>query len=242
MEQRVNPFTGEPLLKLPQAEAEARQVASLFNRSLLMIGNRATEAEFRNLNGLQTDILHIAAHGVADEKEVRRSFVVLNPPVTREGADALDDGILQWYEVADLSLDAQLVTLSSCRSAAGVLAKGEGMTGLTQAFLFAGSRCVLATLTDVPDSYAAAFMGDFYRSFKDGQTAAEALSAAVELARNEPGDTPGRPLWAAFTLVGDGSVRVSNPGGGRIWPFVRNSLIGLVLVAGLVMIIRWRKP
>jgi CHAT domain-containing protein/tetratricopeptide (TPR) repeat protein len=242
MEQRVNPFTGEPLLRLPQAEAEARQVASLFNRSLLMIGDRATEAEFRNLDGLQTDILHIAAHGVADEKEVRRSFVVLNPPVTREGADALDDGILQWYEVADLSLDAQLVTLSSCRSAAGVLAKGEGMTGLTQAFLFAGSRCVLATLTDVPDSYAAAFMGDFYRSFKDGQTAAEALSAAVELARNEPGDTPGRPLWAAFTLVGDGSVRVSNPGGGRIWPFVRNSLIGLVLVAGLVMIIRWRKP
>lgn len=211
---RVNPYTGRTLVSLPRAESEARMVARMFDYSLLLTGDQATEEGFRNLSRYHTDILHIAAHSVADENEVRRSFVVLNPPPAVGTQDRVDDGILQWYEISDLSLDADLVILSSCSSAAGVLARGEGVTGLTQAFLFAGARCVLATLADVPDSYAAAFMEEFYGELRKGIPAAEALSAAQRTARLDGLGFPERPLWAAFTLVGDGSIAVDSSGSG----------------------------
>ena len=58
-----------------------------------------------------------------------------------------------------LPLDgASLVTLAACRSAGGVLAHGEGITGLTQAFLHAGATSVLAAQADVPDRLARRLM------------------------------------------------------------------------------------
>ncbi|MCK9997378.1 MAG: CHAT domain-containing protein [Candidatus Krumholzibacteria bacterium] len=236
--ERLNPFTGRPLGSLPQAESEALLVAGMFDESLLLTGDQATEAGFRDLSHYRAGILHIAAHGVADEKEVRRSFVVLNPPREMGGARGIDDGILQWYEVSDLSLDIELVALSSCSSASGVLAKGEGITGLTQAFLFAGASCVLGTLTDVPDSYAAAFMEDFYRDLKGGMTAAAALSSAQRKARLEGYGFPGRSLWAAFTLVGDGGISVTNSRSGLpVW-YGLKILILLGLVALIIVGVR----
>jgi len=147
-------------------------------------------------------ILHLAAHGDVDDREVRRSFVLLGQP---EGDDD-GDGLLQWSEAAALDLGASLVTLASCRSARGVLAVGEGVTGLTQAFLFAGATCVLAAQTDVSDAFTRAFMLDFYRHLRDGETAAGALREAQLAAAESPN---ARTRWADFVLGGDGSVTLA---------------------------------
>jgi CHAT domain-containing protein/tetratricopeptide (TPR) repeat protein len=202
---RISPFTGAPVVPLPHADREARRVARMFDRSLLLTGHDATERSLKASPLESATIVHLAAHSHADEREARRSFIVLNPAA---GADSLggvvEDGLLQWHEIASLRLGASLVSLASCRSAGGVLAVGEGITGLSQAFLFAGASCVLAAQTDVPDWYASRFMEQFYDRLRRGATIASALRD-VQLAALRGSDPAVSPVWcASFLVVGDG--------------------------------------
>ena len=86
---------------------------------------------------------------------------------------------------------------------------------------------------------AADFMSDFYNSFAEGRSAAASLSAAVDRARHADDGRSVRPLWAAFTLVGDGSVRVIGRGalGNLLSGWNILILLG-VLVAGAILIRR----
>ncbi|MCX5753457.1 MAG: CHAT domain-containing protein, partial [Candidatus Krumholzibacteria bacterium] len=165
---RVYPFTDIPIEPLPTAAREAKDVASIFSRSLVLAGRSAGEGSLKESRIDDTGILHIAAHAYIDNDDLRRSFIVLNPE--RGFGDTLarlpEDGILQWQEIAALKLNAALVTLSACRTAGGVLSYGEGMSGLTEAFLYAGGGCVLAAQLDIPDDLAGEMMVEYYRNIK----------------------------------------------------------------------------
>ncbi len=216
--ERLLPFDGRALAYLPSAAAEARQVASLFPGSILLVGAGATERSVTTSPLHDAAVLHFAAHGHADPRLVTRSFLVLNlpaagPPSPAEAdatspADA-EDGLLQWEEIAALPLRARLITLSACRSAGGALAGGEGIIGLTQAFLQAGASCVLATSGDVRDDRVLPFVMAFYEHWRRGLTAQAALRAVHELARQAA--SVDEQTAAEFVLVGDGSVRIAMP-------------------------------
>ncbi len=66
------------------------------------------------------------------------------------------------HEILGLELDADLVALSACNTAFGPLAGGEGVLGLTRAFLYAGAQSLLLSFWEVADRSTVAFMGDFY--------------------------------------------------------------------------------
>lgn len=203
---RVYPFTNVPVEPLPHADEEAAAVAAMFEPSLALVGAEAGEKQLETALRRGATMLHIAAHSAVDDADPRRSFIVLASERFDSTSTASADGILQWHEIASLPADASLVTLSACRSAAGVVAAGEGVMGITQAFLQAGATCVLASRVDVPDGYARRFMQAFYRRLRDGAGAAAALKAArLDLATAEtaPAD---RALWSGFVLVGDGTV------------------------------------
>jgi hypothetical protein len=146
------------------------------------------------------------------------------------------DGLLQWDEVAALNLGSSLVTLAACRSAGGVLAVGEGVTGLTQAFLFAGATCVLAAQADISDAYSRRFMLDFYQHMRDGDQAAAALQKVQQSAATAGLDS--RFRWADFVLVGDGTVTLpaamlqDAAAGKRLGPL---GIPGLLLASGLLI-------
>jgi CHAT domain-containing protein len=185
--------------------------------------------------------MHVAAHAYVDNDDLRRSFIVLN---SEKGfadtlVDPAEDGLLQWHEVAALRLNAALVTLAACRSAGGVLSSGEGIMGLTQAFLYAGSGCVLAAQTDVPDKLAGALMVQFYRNIKKGSNAAAALRAA-QLAAIERRDALAEPsAWGAFVVMGDGRSAPKLSRG--LNPTTTLAFILLALAAAAILINLFRR-
>ncbi len=207
-EERLHPFTDAPVPSLPLADEEVWQLASLFDQTQILTGSGANEEKIRSGILASADIIHIAAHSYADEVDARRSYILLNRPAEPHADDtpSLFDGLLLWHEIVDLELNASLVTLASCRSAGGMLTSGEGITGLTQAFLLAGSRCVLASQTDVPDWETAWFMDHFYRELRAGSTAAAALRTVRLLALQDHGDRHGIFPGGGFILTGDATM------------------------------------
>jgi CHAT domain-containing protein len=95
------------------------------------------------------------------------------------------------------------VVLSACQTALGKDVRGEGLVGLTRAFLYAGSPAVVASLWTVPDRSTAELMRQFYHGMlKENLRPAAALrQAQIALWKDSRWARP--YYWAAFTLQGE---------------------------------------
>src|SRR5262249_42726552 len=143
-------------------------------------------------------ILHFATHALVDESTAARTVLALAPG---EG----ESGFVSPGELAALRLDADLVVLSACRTARGVVVEGEGVQGLTAPLLQAGARSVVATSWRIGDQATVAFVESFYGALARGLPVADALRAA-KLDSIERGANAKE--WAVFTAVGDPLVQV----------------------------------
>jgi CHAT domain-containing protein/tetratricopeptide (TPR) repeat protein len=231
---RVYPFTRIPVEPFPGAVVEARDVASIFPRSLVLAGRTAVASVFKGSRLDDTGILHLEARAYVDNDDVRRSFIVLNRESSAGDslAEPSENGILPWQEIAALKLNAALVTLAACRSAGGALAAGAGLSGLTDAFLYAGGGCVLAAGLDVPDDLAGELMVEYYRNVRNGLDAAAALGAAQRsaLARKDALASPA--VWGSFVVIGDGA---SAPRLSREITFAVYVAVALVAAAAVII-------
>ena len=141
-------------------------------------------------------IIHFATHGLLDEDVVGRSGLVL----TLDN-DSQEDGFFQVREIYNSRLNADLVVLSACQTGKGKLEKGEGVSGLSRAFLFAGAESVVVSLWNINDKSTALFMSHFYKYLVRGESKAEALRQAKLKMIQSKYSHPYH--WAAFVLVGD---------------------------------------
>jgi len=130
------------------------------------------------------------------------------------GADDTYDGFLQMSEIFNLRLDANLVVLSACDTGTGKLRRGEGLIGLTRAFMYAGTPSVAASLWKVNDQSTSLFMEFFYQNLKEGQSKADALRQAKKhlMQTRAWSDTVSEEqsfaapyFWAPFVLIGRGN-------------------------------------
>jgi len=155
----------------------------------------ATSPELRKYR-----IVHFATHGVLDSRRPALSGLVLSL-VDREGKPR--DGFLRLQDVYGLDLDADLVVLSGCETALGREMRGEGLTGLTRGFFYAGTSRVVASLWRVEDRATAELMTRFYHALlAEGQRPAEALrTAQLSMWKEKRWRDP--YFWAAFTIQGD---------------------------------------
>jgi CHAT domain-containing protein len=112
-------------------------------------------------------------------------------------------GFLPASQVFNLKLPAELVVLSGCRTALGKEIKGEGLLGLTRAFMSAGAGRVVASLWKVDDAATAELMKTMYeRILRDGQRPAQALrSAQIAMWQARRWNAP--YYWAAFVIQGE---------------------------------------
>jgi CHAT domain-containing protein len=206
--------TGVAFGALPYSAEEVRGVAAVYgvkqDSESIYLGSKATKKALMGLDLSQYSILHFATHAVMGDqvKWINQPALLLSPDQTGKP----DDGFLKMSEIFNLRLNASLVVLSACETARGKMSRGEGIIGLTSAFLFAGSRSVVASLWDVNDESTSLFMEAFYRGLKAGLTKPEALrQARLETMRRqisspvtgEQESLASPYYWAPFILVGE---------------------------------------
>jgi CHAT domain-containing protein len=160
----------------------------------------ASPEALRGAAGRDFGVIHIAAHTVLDSRRPELSGIVLSL-VNRKGE--AERGILRLRELYDLRLQTGLVTLSACETGIGKEAGGEGMLGISHAFLYAGARRVVASLWKVEDTATATMMQHFYRAiYQQHLTPAAALYAAQTAMRSDP-RWAAPYYWASFVLEGE---------------------------------------
>lgn len=212
---------GRALRPLPGAENEAHAISRQYPPSQVttLVGSRAEERLVRELAPGQA-VIHLATHGVIRDDEPLESFLVLAP---RKGLKtgtatgeltAVSDGPLTVREVFQLDLNADLVVLSACNTGLGKI-NGDGVIGLSRAFVYAGTPSVIVSLWRVADIVASFEMEQFYSELKrNGGNKAAALRhaqvATLTMLRRKRLRTPsGKPLgehplfWAPFVLIGE---------------------------------------
>jgi len=146
-------------------------------------------------------IVHFATHGHLNAEHPELSRLMLSQ--VDEQGKARDDGFLHAYEIYRLKLSAELVVLSACQTALGPQIPGEGLMGLTRAFLHAGSARVVVSLWKVNDRATAELMGRFYQHLLvDKMPPAAALRAAQDFIRREK-RWRAPYYWAGFVLQGE---------------------------------------
>lgn len=194
---------GLRLQGLPFAKVEAQKIDEIAPWAKIYQQTEATEAVFFR-EAARFDILHLATHGFVDSTYDAFSGLVL-----AAGPDSTEDGFLMGYEIAEMNLDCDLVTLSACETGRGKLVTGEGVLGLPRLFLSAGARSVLLTRWKVDDLFSAQLMPQFYRHLlQENRSKANALAEAKRAVLNEGHEQGGvyyqHPVfWAAFSLFGD---------------------------------------
>jgi CHAT domain-containing protein/tetratricopeptide (TPR) repeat protein len=179
---------------LPGADEEARKIEALFpgHRGKLLRGRDGALATVVR-EAPSHDVLHFASHGVARSDDPLASFVLLAPSPCGE--------LLTARRVMTLSLKADLVVLSACQTGLGRIA-GEGVLGLSRAFLFAGATSVLVSHWSISDHATTALMAGFYaRYLGQGMDKAKALQESMGQLRRQRGFEHPR-YWAPFFLVG----------------------------------------
>lgn len=189
------------LPRLPFSRREADAIAAILPGKVdVFVGVQATRE--RALGDALADarFIHFATHGVVNQRVQNLSSMVLSQV---DGQGRSHDGLVILPDVYDMTLNAELVVLSGCRTALGPDVSGEGTLGLARAFIYAGARRVVASLWQVNDLATAELMKRFYRGMiVDKVAPAAALRAAqLELATIPRWSSP--YYWAPFVLQGD---------------------------------------
>jgi CHAT domain-containing protein len=188
--------------RLRFSREEAEQIMQLVprNSSLEAVdfaANRtaATSADVKNYR-----IVHFATHGLINSRHADLSGIVLSL-VDREGKP--ENGFLRLYDIYNMNLSAELVVLSACQTALGKDIKGEGLVGLTRAFMYAGASRIVASLWRTEDRATALLMKRFYQAMLgNGMSPAAALRKA-QLSMWQDNRWRHPRNWAAFTIQGE---------------------------------------
>src|SRR5205085_9695782 len=192
------------LVRLAGTRTEAQQIAKLANaagrKADVWLDLDANESNVEGRDLRQYRVLHFATHGPLNTERPQFTGVVLSLVGNREGAD----GFLRTDEVFNLRLSSPLVMLSACETGLGKEKRGEGVMGLTRAFMYAGAPTVGVSLWSVADRSTADLMADFYRNVLGKQAATPSAAMRDAQLAMIAGKKYSAPFyWAPFVLVGD---------------------------------------
>jgi len=151
-------------------------------------------------------LVHLACHG-----DLWTDSLLLAPEQDSSTGELSMDEVQNKLTLAP----GATVVLSACNSGLGKI-MGEGVVGLTRAFLFAGAGAVVSSLWIVDDESTALLMSAFYKYFMTGHRSPQAMRLAMlQLIRDQnsesslvsqeqsyPTEWKQPRYWAAFVVSG----------------------------------------
>jgi CHAT domain-containing protein len=182
---------------LAKAREEMQRVESYFpaEKRAVLEGKQATPQAFLQSHPERYGYLHFVTHGTASITRPLDSAVILSK--------AGESYKLYARDIIQHPLTAELVTISACEGAGGRAYSGEGLIGLSWAFLRAGAHNVVGALWEVNDSAAPQIMDIFYAELSKGKDSAAALrTAKLALLHNKDAEIVFKKpfYWAPFQL------------------------------------------
>jgi len=200
----VAPFAGpdNPYPELPNSAAQIENIEKYFpaNRQQVFTRQQALPAAYLHSHPEKFSYIHFVAHGLASRSDPLDSAIILSRD---PASNAAQDESFKLYArniIGTPPLRAELVTISACQSTGNRTYSGEGLVGLSWAFLRAGARNVVGALWDVSDASTAQLMDNFYGELKRGRPPEVALRSA-KLAMLHTNEASRRPFyWAPFQL------------------------------------------
>jgi len=222
-EGQLTTATLEMLQPLPDTREEVLSIARALNADMVQdvfLGQSASEMAVKKTDLSDRRVLVFATHGLVpgDLDGLRQPALALSSPFVTGDSD--NDGVLTMGEIMGLRLNADWVVLSACNTAAGQGAGSEAVSGLGQAFFYAGTRALLVSNWPVESASARMLTTELFKQ----QEADPALSRSVALQKsmlklldtgvyrdpktNQALYAYAHPMfWAPFSLVGEGGGR-----------------------------------
>jgi len=185
---------------LPKAAIQMESVARHFAASERQVFQReqATPEAYLHSNPGDFSHIHFVAHGIASRLTPLDSAIVLSKSSVQD-----DSFKLYARDIIQHPLRAKLVTISACYGAGERAYSGEGLVGLSWAFLRAGAQNVVAALWEAADASSEQLMNIFYDELAKGEAPDAALRAAkLSLLR---GNFRNPFYWAPFQLYRGGN-------------------------------------
>lgn len=204
------------LTALPDTREEITAIATAMAADLkrdTFFGAQATRQNVLASDLKQRRIVAFATHGLVagDLPGLDQPALALSPAPGK----TISEGLLKLEDILKLSLDADLVVLSACNTAAADGTGAEAVSGLGRGFFYAGARSVLATHWPVETVSARELVTHLFERYaKDPQlTRAQALRRAMLnlIDTDVATDSRGRAVmayahpafWAPYALYGD---------------------------------------
>jgi CHAT domain-containing protein/tetratricopeptide (TPR) repeat protein len=165
------------------------------------VQDQSANEQFFKQNATTYNIIHLAMHGILNTRTP-----ILSSLAFSENYDSTENNFLHTYEIADLDLKAQLVTLSACETGYGKFEQGEGVLSLARSFMYAGVPALVVSLWQVNDQSTAILMPLFYTNIANGMSKDKALQQAkLTYLKNNTGVAAHPAFWSAFIQLGDPS-------------------------------------
>ena len=205
-ETRREVVTEDPVInpiRLLGTRWEAQQIASLVpeGKRLLALDFAASRTKAMSSELSDYRIVHFATHALINDNNPALSKIVLSL-VDEQGNP--QNGFLTLRDVYELKLPSELVVTSACETGRGREVKGEGLIGLTRAFMYSGALRVVVSLWPTNDKATAELMVKFYKKMlgPERMSPARALQAA-QIETWKDSRWKAAFFWAPFILEGD---------------------------------------
>jgi CHAT domain-containing protein len=161
----------------------------------VVAGQQATPTAYLKSKPSQYAYIHFVAHGVASRTEPLASAIILSRP------DATQNSFkLYAREIMQHHIDARLVTISACYGTGTRAYVGEGLVGLSWAFLRAGAHNTIGALWEASDDSSPRLMDALYQGIEEGQSPAESLRNAKLALLHSTGVFRKPFYWAPFQI------------------------------------------
>jgi tetratricopeptide (TPR) repeat protein len=182
--------------ELPQAKSEIAKLRERFasKRGTILQGPAATPSAYLGSHPEHYSYLHFVTHGTASRARPLESAVILSKEPQS------DTYKLYARDIISRPLKAELVTISACNGSGTRSYSGEGLVGLSWAFLRAGAHNVVGALWEVSDVSTPNLMDKMYAELAAGRDPATALRNA-KLSLLHQHNVFSKPFyWAPFQL------------------------------------------